>query len=98
MPHRERGLFDPPPANTQPIANPVDRFAHLPEETREWLEQLRQDDIEEIRSAIRFMREVKTVGKFGKWALITVVSTFTGAVLLGEKIAIFWKFVTGAPK
>jgi len=90
-------LFDPPPANG-PIANPVDRFAHLPEETRKWLEQLREDDITEIHEVIKFMREVKTVGKFGKWALITIVSTFTGAVLLGEKIGIALKFFTGGAK
>ena len=97
MPNRDRGLFDQPMANA-PVNNPVDRFAHLPEETRQWLEQLREDDISEIREVIKFMREVKTLTKFGKWALITVVSTFTGAVLLGEKIAVAWKFFTGATK
>ena len=98
MPHRDRGSFEPPHLATQPIANPVDRFAHLPEETREWLENLRGEDITELRGAIQFMREVKTVTKFGKWALMTVIATFTGAVLLGEKIAVAWKFFTGASK
>lgn len=95
-----------------PIANPIDRFIHLPEPTRRWFESLREEDIAKLKKlgrlseedlddlveAIRFQRSARTIGRFGKWVIITVVSTFIGAVALGEKIGVAWKWVIGGPR
>jgi hypothetical protein len=78
-----------------PISNPVDRFIHLPPSTRQWLEQLRPQDLQEISEAVAYMRSAKVLGKFGRWFIVTLVSTFIGAVLFGEKIAVAWKWFTG---
>jgi hypothetical protein len=87
-----------PPSPFGPIANPVDRFGHLPEGTRKWLEGLRDEDIQELKEAIKFQRSAKTVGTFGKWLVITIVSTFIGAVAFGEKVAVAWRWISGGPK
>lgn len=87
-----------PPSPFGPIANPVDRFGHLPESTRKWLESLREEDIAIIKAGMDFHRSAKTVGTFSKWVLITVVSTFIGAVAFGEKVAVAWKWLSGGPK
>jgi hypothetical protein len=68
------------------ITNPVDRFAHLPEPTRHWLEQLREDDLADLNEAVKFHHSVKTIGRFGKWLIITVVASFVAAVQFGEAI------------
>jgi hypothetical protein len=68
------------------ITNPVNRFAHLPEPTRKWLEQLREDDLSDLNEAVRFYHNIKTVGRFNKWLIITVVASFVVAVQFGEAI------------
>jgi hypothetical protein len=87
--------WEPPPPKHGPYMNPVDRFALLPESTRRFLEELRDDDISEIREAIRFQRSAKTIGRFGKWMVITIVTAFIGAVTFGEKIAVAWRALFG---
>jgi hypothetical protein len=89
----------PPPGPMQgPLQNPLDRYAHLPETTRRWLESLDEDDVKEIKEAIRFQRSAKTIGTFGKWLLVTAVSVFIAAVTFGEKVGIAWKWLTGGGK
>lgn len=56
----------------------------LPEHTQEFLISLREEEVEELQEAIKFMRSIKTVGTFGKWLIITAVGAFIGAVSLGE--------------
>jgi hypothetical protein len=80
-------------AEAGPIANPVDRFAHLPEPTRKFLEDLREDDIEEIKEAVRFMRSATTVGRFAKWSIISVVGFFIAASQFGEAIQKLWNWI-----
>ena len=69
-----------------PIGNPADRFAHLPEPTRKWLEQLRADDIEEINEAVRFIRSIKAWGWITKWMVGVFLAIFLGIVAFGEGI------------
>lgn len=103
---------DEPAQMRGPFSSPVDRFIHLPEPTRRWFESLREDDIakfkklgrlseddlDDLVEAIRFQRSARTIGRFGKWVIITVFSTFIGAVALGEKIGIAWKWAVGGPR
>lgn len=78
--------------------NPVDRFGHLPEATRRWLESLREEDINELREAIKLSRNAKTVGSFSKWLALTIFGTIVSVITFGEKLMIGWKWITGAPK
>lgn len=69
-----------------PIGNPSKRFAHLPEPTREWLEQLREDDIREINDALRFWRAIRAGSWLIKWSVGLFLAMFLGIVAFGEAI------------
>ena len=70
--------------------NPVERFGQLPEPTRQWLEELREDDIQELNDAVKFYRTARAVGRFNKWLIITVVTIFVGAAAFGKALQEFW--------
>jgi hypothetical protein len=73
-------------------------YADVPKETREWLNALRPEDLAEISEAVRFMRSARVVGRFGRWALITFVTVFGGAVTFGDKLMTMWKNLGGVQK
>ncbi len=85
--------------NREEFHSPVRRFHQLPEPVREFLEQLREDDINEIKEAIRFQRSAKVVGKFSKWLIISVATALVGAVAFGKAIldALSWIAPGGRP-
>lgn len=64
----------------------IERFTHLPESSQKWLGQLREEDIADIEEAAEFLHKTKTVGKFGKWLVITFVAIFVGMVQFGEAL------------
>lgn len=80
-------------ANNGPIRNPVDRFAHLPEVTRKWIESLREEDLADLTEAVRFMHSAKTIGRFGKWMILTIVGMIIAGASLGEAIQKYWGWV-----
>ena len=67
-----------------PNANPAHYFNELPEETQEFLSQLRGDDIETLQDGLRLVIAMRTVGRPMKWMI--VVGTFIGTVRLYENI------------
>ena len=67
-------------------ANPSHRFNELPEETQEFLSQLRGDDIETLKDGLRLVIAMRTVGRLMKWMIVAIVGTFIGTVLLYENI------------
>ncbi|MDM7851879.1 hypothetical protein [Pseudochrobactrum kiredjianiae] len=71
-----------------PKANPAHRFNELPDETQEFLSQLREDDIETLKDGLRLVIAMRTVGGLMKWMIVAIVGTFIGAVMLYENI---WK-------
>lgn len=71
---------------TEEIHNPVERFAHLPEPTRKFLEDLREDDITDLNDAVRFYRNAKTIGRFNAWLIMSALATFGAFVAFGEAI------------
>lgn len=75
--------------------SPVDRFAQLPEPTRKWLEQLREDDINDIMEVLRTYHEVRSFRRFSKWLVITVVAVFVAAAQFGEAIQKLWGWMRG---
>ena len=64
-------------------------MADLPQYTQEFLEGLREDDVTELKEAMRFMKSVKTINRFLKWVIITAVSVFVATISLGESIMKF---------
>ena len=69
-----------------PTVNPAHRFNELPEETQEFLSQLREDDIETLKDGLRLVIAMRTVGRFMKWMIVALIGTFIGAVMLYENI------------
>ncbi len=76
--------------------NPIHRFGHLPETTRQWLEDLRPDDIAKIQEAVKFYNTARSVGRFNKWLILFVISTFIAAVAFGKSVAEFWAWFHSA--
>jgi hypothetical protein len=70
-----------------PINNPVDRFIHLPEGTRRWLEQLRAEDLRDLDDARKFQHQAKAIGKFFKWVVLSIFALFIMAAQFGEAIS-----------
>ncbi len=69
-----------------PNANPAHRFNELPEETQEFLSQLREDDIETLKDGLRLVIAMRTVGGFMKWMIVALIGIFIGTVMLYENI------------
>jgi hypothetical protein len=78
-----------------PVHNPVDRFLHLPENTRLFLEELRQDDLDDLRKVLKGFRNTGTVIWFFKWIIITLGTTFMAVVAFGEKFSKALSYLKG---
>lgn len=78
----------------------VPHFDDLDQSVRTFLADLDEEGVGELREAIHFMRATKTVSKFLKWCLITVVAMFLTTAALGEAIGKIWGWITsfGGPK
>jgi hypothetical protein len=72
------------PSPHGPIRNPVDRFAHLPEPTRQFLEELRPEDLDDYRKILRGFRNTSTIVWFVKWFLVTMAGFFVATITFGE--------------
>ena len=61
--------------------------------------KLGPDGSKQLVQAIRLSQSVMTVGKFARWAIITLIGIFVGAMLLAEKIMQFlsWFGNNGSP-
>lgn len=68
-------------------SRPVDRMAELPEETREFLAQLRRDDIKTLKDGVRLVNAIQTVGVFFKWVAVGLLGFVVGIVMLWESAA-----------
>lgn len=73
------------------------RFDELDEEVKDLWRRMHPDQVasiaylstiprDELRSIMKMYRDIKAVGWFLRWAVITIVAIFIGAVALGENI------------
>ena len=62
------------------------RLIDLPEHTQKFLSELREEDVEELKESMKFIKNAKTVNRFLKWLVITAVGMFIATVSLGESI------------
>ena len=69
------------------------KLVELPEETREFLAGLRPGELEtlqalvempsdDVRTGFKLVRDMRTVGKFGRWLIITIAAVFISTVAL----------------
>lgn len=73
----------------------AERYSQLPEETRNWLESLRKDDIETLEEVRRMYEKTRTLGSFTKWLLLTVIGIFVGAASFGDSIIRVFAWLRG---
>ena len=67
-------------------AEAVERLVELPPETREFLAQLRQEDINTLKDGLRLVNATMIVGKFVKWCIIGLLGILAGVVMFGESV------------
>lgn len=67
-------------------ARPADRLAELPEETRQFLSKLDEEDIETLDQGLRLVRATMTVGRFAKWLIVGILGLFVGMVMFVETV------------
>lgn len=67
-------------------------FRELPPATRVWLENLRPKDIEEMEEALKFFRNSKTLGRFWKWLVLSMVGIFVASATFGDQVIRIWRF------
>lgn len=77
-------LTDPLQEDSGPIKNPIDKYAQLPETTRDWLEGLRVDDLKEIDDVRRWFRNTRIITTFGKWLVVALVAALVGTGQVGK--------------
>lgn len=75
-------------------AKTPDRLMELPEETRKFLAQLRDDDLETLKDGLNLVISLRTVGTFMKWLILFVVGTFVGGVMIWENVLKVIRFLT----
>ncbi len=62
--------------------------------TRNFLIDLDDPEVEEIKSAINSMRSFRTITRFLKWCALTMVAAFMSAASLGDAIMRVWGWLT----
>jgi len=62
------------------------RFDDLPPETKEFLSQLRKEDVALLKDGLRLVNATQIVGKFVKWVIIGLLGILAGIVMFGESI------------
>ncbi len=71
------------------------KLIELPHDTREWLATLREDELEtlkalvdlpadDVRDGFKLVRELRTVGRWMRLLILTVVAIFVATVTLYE--------------
>ena len=60
------------------------KMVELPQYTQDFLIDLKEDEVDDLHDAIEFVRAVRTVSRFLKWAIITIVAIFLSIVSLVE--------------
>lgn len=61
--------------------------------TLEWLREARDEEIDQLKEGIGLVQASRTVGRFVKWVIITIVAAFVGAVALGKAFQDFWHWI-----
>lgn len=68
---------------------------HLSEETREWLEGLREEDIVKLKHAADFVDKLHTVARVNRYLLVVFFTVLIGVAQFGESITNVFKWIQG---
>lgn len=67
----------------------VKKFDDLPEKTKLFLSNLREDEVDTLNDGIQLVGSIKTVGVFIKLVIIGVLGIVSGVVMFAESIGKF---------
>ncbi len=84
------------------------KLFELPHDTREWLATLREDELEtlkalvdlpadDVRDGFKLVRELRTVGRWMRLLILTVVAIFVATVTLYENTLKVLGWFKGSP-
>lgn len=62
------------------------RFDDLPPKTKEFLSNLRDDEIDTLNDGIRLVSAIRTAGTFARWVIVGILGIFAGVVMFGEAV------------
>jgi hypothetical protein len=77
---------------------PIDFLRDAKARTLEWLKEARQEEIDQLDDAIKLVRSGRTVGRFMRWAIITLIGTFVLMSQFGDALSKIVALVRGASK
>ncbi len=60
------------------------KLIDLPDETREFLSQLREEDIDLMKHGLDLIRSLRTIGRFMRCVILAVLAILIGVVSLYE--------------
>jgi hypothetical protein len=67
-----------------PETTTAGKLIELPEETREFLSQLREEDIDLMKHGLELIRSFRTIGRLMRWVILAVLAMLLGVVSLYE--------------
>lgn len=63
------------------------KFDDLPQRTKDFLNNLREDEIDTLNDGIRLVGAIRTVGTFVKWVIVGLIGILAGFVMVGESVS-----------
>ncbi|UPT53274.1 hypothetical protein [Synechococcus phage Ssp-JY38] len=64
----------------------AERLIDLPPQVREFLTELRPEEISLLRQGIRLASAISTVGRATKWIIIVLLGILAGIIMIGESV------------
>lgn len=61
------------------------KFDDLPTRTKDFLTNLRDDEIDTLNDGIRLVGAIRTVGTFMKWLIVGLIGILAGFVMVGNR-------------
>lgn len=78
--------------------SPIDFLINAKSRTLEWLRDARKEEIDQLDEAIKLVRSGRTVGRFMKWAIITMIGAFILMSQFGEAVSKLLALMRGVGK
>lgn len=75
--------------------NPVDRYTHLPDHVKIWLERQTPESLALLTEFMVSLDRARWLGRISRRLLIAIVGGASAALLLGKQIAEWWHVLTG---
>lgn len=94
QPIRAQDIDEVPAAPRDAYANPVDRFAQLPEHVRSFLEELSREDVATILAVVKAAERFAAIGWFFKMVILSSAGAFVALFGFGKSFREFWEWIT----